>query len=629
MNPTTHSSATHGKVPLHAKLRPQRPRAVEAPVSIETELFRITANNFPESQTRALLRKTAVVGAGAIGACHLHQHNDSWRLSPEDITGRTPKPEHIDETFSTACTEVAEGGKSMVLALDCVDGLPGLFVPIKTPTGQNEILMVVLKTAADAKKAMNVAAQVTAAMLLWMKANSQLESRWQVQALAAIMELVGKVEVSPNLVDASSAIANEMVSFLGCSNAAVGVRDVAKGSDVLLKAISGVHKLDATSAIAQTYQQTLHESDVRGEQGIYPAVDDNNAHLLLAHRQLAGTIHNEAVLSEPFVNNSGEIVGTWLFTGESNLLQHERFRQFVTAASPHIAGALTLLQRCEKSKLQKAWATFKEKTSQRTRKMIPFVLLGLALLMFLPIQYRVRCNCVTEPMARRFAVAPFDGTILTGFVEPGDMVTKGQVLAEMDGREVRLELSAKVAERQQALLQREIELTDGNVPKTFLSELENERLSSEANVLQFRQEHLSIRSAIDGIVLSGSLERSEAASVGKGEVLFEIGPTDQMKVEIAIPADDISQVRPGNRVKIWIEGREEDPLVSEIASVHPRSEIRDAQNVFIAKIEFANEDNQFRPGMKGTVRIDGERRSLGWSMFHKPINFVRSRLTWW
>ena len=629
MNPTTHPTAAHGKVPLSAKQRPLRNLAAEKLPSIETELFRITASNLGEAETRAAIRKTAVVGANAIGACHLHRHNDAWHLSPEDITGRTPKPEHVDEAFTAACTEVSEGGKAMVLALDCIDGLPSLLVPIKTPTGQSEILLIVLNAAADAKKAMNVAAQVTAAMLLWMKANSQLESLWQVQSLAAIMELVGKVEVSPNLADASSAIANEMVSFLRCSNAAVGVRDAKQGTDVKLKAISGVHKLDASSAIAQSYQQTLHESDVRGEQGVFPAVDDDNAHLLLAHRQLAGTIHNEAVLSESLVNNSGDVVGTWLFTGERNLLQHERFRQFVTAASPHIAGALTLLQRCEKSKLQKAWATFKEKTSARTRKMIPFALLGLALLMFLPIQYRVRCNCVTEPMARRFAVAPFDGTILTGYVEPGDMVTKGQVLAEMDGREVRLELSAKVAERQQARLQREIELTEGNVPKTFLSELENERLSSEANVLQFRQEHLSIRSAIDGIVLSGSLERSEAASVGKGEVLFEIGPTDKMKVEIAIPADEISQVRPGNHVKIWIEGREEDPLVSEITSIHPRSEIRDAENVFIAKIEFENPDNQFRPGMKGTVRIDGERRSLGWSMFHKPINFVRSRLTWW
>ncbi len=629
MNPTTPSTAQHGKVPLHARLRRDKSHAPTPPQLIETELFRITAGNHPEAETRSLLRKATLVGARAIGACHLHRHGARWTLSPGDMTGRTPKPEHVDESFSAACTEVADAAKSLVLKLDCIDGLPGLFVPVKTPLGQTEIFLIVLKSAQDVNLAMATATQVTAAMRLWMKANSQLESRWQVQSLAAIMELVGKVETSATLVDASSAVANEMVTFLGCSNVAVGVRGTGKTTDIQLKAISGVHKLDRTSSLSQTYEQTLHESDVRGVQGVFPAVDDDNAHLLLAHRQLAGAVHNEAVLSEPLFNAEGEAVGVWVFTGERNVLQSPRLSQFVSTASPHIAGALTLLQRCEKSKLQKAWATFKEKTTKRTRQMIPLALLGLGLLMLVPIRYRVRCNCVTEPMSRRFAVAPFDGTILSGFVEPGDVVKKGQVLAEMDGREVRLELSAKVAERQQARLQREIELTEGNVPKTFLSELENERLSSEAEVLAYRQNHLSVRSSIDGVVLSGSLERSEAASVRKGEVLFEIGPTDQMRVEIAIPAEDISQVRPGNNVKIWIEGREEAPLTAEIKSIHPRSEIRDAQNVFIAKIEFENKDDQFRPGMKGTVRIDGERRSLGWSLFHKSINFMRSRLTWW
>ncbi len=629
MNPTAHPSAQHGKVPMHAKLRRDPSHAPKPQQLIETELFRITAGNFPEAETRLLLRKATLVGASAVGACHLHRHGPRWTLSPGDMTGRTPKPEHVDESFSAACSEVSEAAKSLLLKLDCLDGLPGLLVPVKTPLGETEILLIVLKSARDANLAINVGNQVTAAMQLWMKANSQRESRWQVQSLAAIMELVGKVETSSTLIDASSAVANEMVSFLGCSNAAVGVRNIGKATDIRLKAISGVHKLDRTSSLSQTYEQTLHEADVRGEQGLFPAVDDDNAHLLLAHRQLAGAVHNEAVLSEPLRDAEGETIGVWVFTGDRNVLQNPLFSKFVSTASPHIAGALGLLQRCEKSRVQKAWATFKEKTSKRTRQMIPLAILGLGLLMLVPIRYRVRCNCVTEPMSRRFAVAPFDGTILNGFVEPGDVVKKGQVLAEMDGREVRLELSAKVAERQQALLQREIELTEGNVPKTFLSELENERLSSQADVLAYRQRHLSVRSSIDGVVLSGSLERSEAASVRKGEVLFEIGPTDKMRVEIAIPAEDISQVRTGNGVKIWIEGREDTPLTAEIKSIHPRSEIREAENVFIAKIEFENKDDEYRPGMKGTVRIDGEHRSLGWSMFHKSFNFMRSRLTWW
>ena len=131
------------------------------------------------------------------------------------------------------------------------------------------------------------------------------------------------------------------------------------------------------------------------------------------------------------------------------------------------------------------------------------------------------------------------------------------------------------------------------------------------------------------MVLSGSLERAEAASVETGQVLFEIGPIKPMRVEISIPSNEIAQIDTGCEVKVWIDGQEDDPIVGEIKKIHPRSETRDAQNVFIAELEFPNDDERLRPGMKGSARIDGNKRSLGWSMFHKPMNYVRSHLTWW
>ena len=101
------------------------------------------------------------------------------------------------------------------------------------------------------------------------------------------------------------------------------------------------------------------------------------------------------------------------------------------------------------------------------------------------------------------------------------------------------------------------------------------------------------------------------------------------KIEIAIPADDASQVKKGHPVTVWIEGQEDRPLESVIERIHPRSEIRDALNIFVAELRFENPEETLRPGMKGVVRIDAEKRSLGWSLFHKPINYLRSRLTWW
>ena len=102
-----------------------------------------------------------------------------------------------------------------------------------------------------------------------------------------------------------------------------------------------------------------------------------------------------------------------------------------------------------------------------------------------------------------------------------------------------------------------------------------------------------------------------------------------MRIEVAVPSTEIAQVQVGFPAKIWIDGQEDEPITGKISKIRPRSETRDADNVFIAELEFANEDERLRPGMKGSVRLDCERRSLGWSLFHKPINYVRSRLTWW
>ena len=71
--------------------------------------------------------------------------------------------------------------------------------------------------------------------------------------------------------------------------------------------------------------------------------------------------------------------------------------------------------------------------------------------MWIPVTYRVRCNVAIEPATRRFAVAPFDGLVSIAFAEPGDWVKQGEVLAEIDGRSIRWELSGVSAERRQSL----------------------------------------------------------------------------------------------------------------------------------------------------------------------------------
>lgn len=593
--------------------------------NFDAELLQVVTSNVDNSTADRALRTIAIKAAQGVGAAHILRENELWTLTADRVSGRVPTLDALLEECGDQLQEFVESESPSVLKLESLEGLPAVFLSLRSPK-QPELFMVTLKNSADLTSTFANLQKVVSALQLIRKNSTLNNSMWQLNSLAAIMELVGKIEKSDTLKSACEMTSNELVSLLGCDSVAIALFHKRK---LKLNAISGIAKIDRTSRTCRDYQQALYESVVRDQQGTYPAHDTDNGHLLLAHKQLTSTVQSQSAISQPLANDDDDAIGSWIFTGSQSQLASEHFARFIDTATPHISGALDLLRRAEKSRWKRMWSLFTRKTKLFTRLMIPISLIAFFLLMQVPITYKVRCNCTVEPVLRRFAVAAFDGLVESGFVEPGDLVEKDQVLAEIDGRTIRWELLGVSSERKQSLRQREIELADRNIPKTLLAELENRRLTAEEEVLKYKQDHLKIRSPISGVVLSGSLERAEAASVKTGQVLFEIGPLDPVKIEIAIPADDASQVKKGHPVTVWIEGQEDRPLESVIERIHPRSEIRDALNIFVAELKFENPKEMLRPGMKGVVRIDAEKRSLGWSLFHKPFNYLRSRLTWW
>ena len=634
-------SAPAGKRAMHHRFKPSKKdgkksdqkksdqkKSLTLGQNVDQQVLQIVSGRFDEKVVRTKFAQLALSTAGVVGACYLvRNEQDLWAPSVAAPTvGRIPERRVFAEAFSEKCEEFAKSNNVQTAALKSLEGMHGVFVSVRPRNSAPEIVLLVVKSQRDALLATQAAQKIASAMQLWLNGRDSADAEWQVRALAAIVELVARIENQETNKAAAEEMANLLANRLGCNSVAVGLL---KKNSMQLEAISGVSKLDQGSNASREYLQTLVESATRKQSGVFPPSDGDNNFLLQAHKQLASTIQAESVASFPLIDDEDNTIGAVVMAGPRAVLGSDQIQRFNATAAPPLANALRIVNKVKQTTLTKTKSYVKRKLSFAKQIMILCAIVGFVLLMFLPITYRVRCNCVTEPVSRRFAVAPFEGQIETGLVEAGDTVTAGQVLAEMDGRTINWELYGVTAEREQSLRTREIELADGNVSKTILAELEYDRLVSEEEILEYRRENLKIKSPIDGVVLSGSLERAEAASVTTGQVLFEIGPVKPMRVEVAIPSDEIAQVQVGFDAKIWIDGQEDDPLTGEIKKIHPRSETRDADNVFIAELEFENEEERLRPGMKGSVRLDCEKRSLGWSLFHKPINYVRSRLTWW
>jgi RND family efflux transporter MFP subunit len=290
-----------------------------------------------------------------------------------------------------------------------------------------------------------------------------------------------------------------------------------------------------------------------------------------------------------------------------------------------VACALTLVARAQPALFSRQLGRLKTSWHTWQGKMLLGAAALLAAALVVPVSYKIRCPCKVQPVTRRFIVAPYDGRLEKTLVEPGDVVSDGDALARMDGRELRWELAGLEAEHSRAKKMRDAALASHNVAGAQQAKLEVERLELRIRLLKNRSDHLEIKSPVAGVVISGDLKNVEGAPLSAGQGLFEIAPLDEMIVEIAVPEEEISHVETGMHVVVYVDAYAGERWEGNIATIFPQSQLRDAQSVFLAELRLDNSRGILRPGMSGQAKITGPTRPLVWNLFHKPYE----SLAWW
>jgi multidrug efflux pump subunit AcrA (membrane-fusion protein) len=300
-------------------------------------------------------------------------------------------------------------------------------------------------------------------------------------------------------------------------------------------------------------------------------------------------------------------------------------RRFLSAASPALAAAL---QSIDQSTTRSVTALWLRSVRCRGAAALTLMLLIAAVAMWVPVPYRPGFSADLEPSTRRFVVAPFDATLLESRVSPGDRVRSGDVLAVLDGRDLRLQRETLRADFEQAVKKRDAAQASRAYGQHRLAQLEVDRLRLQLELLDHRLNDLTVTSPIDGVVVSGDLDRVRGMPLETGQSLFEIAPLDRMTFQIAVPDADVALVRPGQPVTLRLAAFSDRVWQTVVRRVHPRSELRDQQNVFIAECSVDDGVGELRPGMKGDATLDCGTRSLGWVLFHRPVRALR-QWGWW
>jgi hypothetical protein len=478
-------------------------------------------------------------------------------------------------------------------------------------------------------------------LLLW-----TLISEWSVRqvlnkttetacSVAAILELSNTVQSAVDSTAACRNLAEELQSWLQADEVIVGLCKSGT-SECRVAAISGKQVIDQLSGRARLLDSALQETVIRKAGATWPVQDPANRHALLAHQQLCEAEAGKVLVSMPLQTPTGKSEGVVLafFSGASTESESDlrgrisRAERYLRAAAEPLASAFGMLERCADNFWLK-WSASLFRMMTVTRLHLAAWAVGIiVLLLLVPVTYTVHATAELQPVKRRFAAAPFDGPLQECLVEPGDIVQKDQLLARMDGREIRWELAEVQASLNKAIKERNTQVSQREFGSAAITGHEIQRLEQRLALLTHRNESLDIRSPSDGVVVSGDHKEAEGVPLETGQTLFEIAPLDAMIIEISVPEEDVRHVIEGMEVSIQLDAIPADTLHASIRALHPRAELRDGHNVFVAEADTENTNGILRPGMRGQARVLTARHMLGWNLFHKPCAYVLGWLGW-
>ncbi len=330
----------------------------------------------------------------------------------------------------------------------------------------------------------------------------------------------------------------------------------------------------------------------------------------------------------PLKRQDGGVFGWIVLAFSEASLITESLQQQLAQLIQLLAGQLETVIKTQRSLTLTALDNARQAVRQRWARILGVVALAGGLLMCIPFTYNIPCDCQLQLTRRRFVAAPYEGLLEKTLVESGDVVQAGQVLARMDGRQLRMELSALSAQLDSERKRRDSALARGNIAESQIASSEMSRLNSEIRILESRIGNTEIRSPLDGVVVSGDLDKAEGVPMQMGQTLFEVGPLEQMLVELHIPERELRFAEVGMSVDFEFDAFPFQTFSGTLQRIHPRAELVDADSVFVAEFKMDNPDGQLRPGMVGRARVHGHRYPLGWNLFHNAWDSARRWLLW-
>ena len=195
------------------------------------------------------------------------------------------------------------------------------------------------------------------------------------------------------------------------------------------------------------------------------------------------------------------------------------------------------------------------------------------------------------------------GRITKIFVDEGDRVSKGQVLANIDAEILNTDKETAAANLQNAIIDEERYINSfktGGVTQQKLDEVklavQNAKLKLQS--AQRRVSDANIKSPINGIVNKRYIEVG-AFVTAQGTQLFELVDVSKLKLKVSVNESQVANLKAGNQVQIKSNVFPADNYVGKITFIAAKAD--NSLNFPVEIIVENNKTNTIKAGMYGTA----------------------------
>lgn len=380
--------------------------------------------------------------------------------------------------------------------------------------------------------------------------------------------------------------------------------------------ISGSSDHEHKTLLVKSIKAAMQEACDQKRHLVIPRLDDSDYQITQNSEKLSELNQNGALLSLPLIRDD-VIYGMVLL---------ER-----TAASPFSAGDIEFLESVtalvgltlEEKRLanQGVFAFLRAKLKTQLARLFGagylkrklFALGLIALIAFLSVakgDYTVNGNVELEPRMVRVVSAPFDGYLKRSSVRAGDKLTEGEVLLEMEDRDLRLEkikwLSQVAQEEKQ--YNEAIASYDRAEASIFSAKIAQSRAALDT--VESKLERSIVKVPFDALVLSGDLSKRVGGSISRGEELFQVSPLDAYRLVVYVSEYKIQDVSIGQSGHVLFSSLAEQDYPIHVEALTPVTTTRDGGTFYRVEARIDDVSQDFRPGLVGVARIKVDERLL-------------------